>query len=97
MDRVGNLILTALAIGPVTLRNAAKIQFVLAKEVLTLAWVSGQVLISFPVWTTPSDAKRSKVKVDEPRSEEFDSVYHTMGWGILNSLFVPTMVYFPIN
>ena len=39
--RVGKLILTALAIGRETLRNAAKnLQFVLAQEVLTLTRVS---------------------------------------------------------
>ena len=49
MIRVGNLILTELAIGQVTLRNAAKtLQFALAQDILTLAWVSGRVLISIP-------------------------------------------------
>ena len=47
--RVGNLILTTLAIGRVTLTNAAKnLQFVLAQDIFTLAWVSGRVLISTP-------------------------------------------------
>ena len=43
--RVGNLILTALAIGRVTLRNAAKnLQFALTQDILTLTWVGGRVL-----------------------------------------------------
>ena len=47
--RDGNLILTALAIGRVPLINATKsLGFVLAQAVLTLAWVSGRVLISNP-------------------------------------------------
>ena len=44
--RVGNLILTALAIRRVTLRN---LQLALAQDVLTLAWASGRVLIFISV------------------------------------------------
>ena len=48
-NRDGNLILTALAIGGVPLINAAKsLGFVLAQEVLKLAWASGRVLIPNP-------------------------------------------------
>lgn len=48
--RDGNLILTALAIGRVPSINATKsLGFLLAQVVLTLAWASGQVLISNPV------------------------------------------------
>ena len=45
--KVGNLIFTAFAIGWVTLRNVERnLQFLLARDILTLAWVSG--LISIP-------------------------------------------------
>ena len=49
LNRDGNLILTALAIGRVPLINATKsLGFVLAQVVLTLAGASGRVLISNP-------------------------------------------------
>ena len=47
LQGTGNFILTALATGRVTLRNSAKnLHFALTQDVLTLAWASGQVLIS---------------------------------------------------
>ena len=49
--RDGKLILTALATGRVPLINATKsLGFVLAQVVLTLAWASGEVLISNPAF-----------------------------------------------
>ena len=51
MLRIENLIVTALTIGRVASRFAAKnLKFLLAQEVLTLAWVSKQVLISIHAW-----------------------------------------------
>ena len=48
-SKVGNLILTTLAIRQVTKRNEAKnLQFALAQDVLRLTWVSEPVLVSIP-------------------------------------------------